>query len=163
MGDKVQSVCRKATEGRGGFQSEFLHVAKSKTGRDRWLPMNRLVSETLVEYKSQAGGGELVFRSMKTGERIVDIKKGFAKACEEAGICNLRFHDLRHTTATRLGETGTDISTIAEYLGHTDLRMTARYTHATGDSLRRAAERLENYQGGDRGNVTNMSQRRKSG
>jgi integrase len=106
----------------------------------------------------------LVFPSIKTGGRIVDIKKGFTKVCKEAEIVNLRFHDLRHTTATRLGEDGFDISTIAGFLGHTDLRMTARYTHATDNNLRRAAESLESYgKRSKKQNVTNMSQRRKSG
>jgi integrase len=147
------------------FQRGFLRVAKSKTGRDRWLPMNQLVSDALDELKEKADKDvPLMFPSLKTGGRIIDIKKGFAKACREAGIINLHFHDLRHTTATRLGEDGVDLSTIAEFLGHTDLRMTARYTHATDRNLRAAAESLADHKSRKEGkNVTRMSQRRKSG
>jgi integrase len=147
------------------FQRGFLRVAKSKNGRDRWIPMNRLVSDALDELRENADvDNPLIFPSIKTGGRIVDIKKGFSKACREAGLVNLHFHDLRHTTATRLGEDGTDITTIAEFLGHTDLRMTARYTHATDRNLRAAADGLADYKNRQEGkNVTRMSQGRKSG
>jgi integrase len=72
------------------------------------------------------------------------LKKALKKARETAGIKNLHFHDLRHTTATRLAENGNDIVTIAEILGHKDLRMTKRYTHATSKSKRRAIDSLDN-------------------
>jgi integrase len=51
------------------------------------------------------------------------------KACEEAKIVGLRFHDLRHTAATRLADAGAEVFTIASILGDADLRMTARYIH----------------------------------
>lgn len=66
-------------------------------------------------------------------------------ACKEAKIEGLHFHDLRHTAATRRAEAGAQPSTIAELLGHADLRMTARYTHATDQAKRRAVESIANY------------------
>ena len=44
---------------------------------------------------------------------------------------SVRFHDLRHTAGTRLSDVGTNATTIAEILGHADLRMTRRYTQVT--------------------------------
>jgi len=41
-----------------------------------------------------------------------------------------------------MGDTGADPFTIAEVLGHADLRMTKRYTHATDEAKRRALERI---------------------
>lgn len=60
--------------------------------------------------------------------------------CDEAKLADLHFHDLRHTAATRWAEAGAQPTTIAELLGHADLRMTARYTHATDQAKRRAVE-----------------------
>ncbi|HKP85557.1 MAG TPA: site-specific integrase, partial [Blastocatellia bacterium] len=84
--------------------------------------------------------GEYVFTSDRTGRAIVEIKRAFRASCRLAGIEDLHFHDLRHTAATRWAEAGAQISTIAELLGHADLRMTARYTHATDNAKRRAVE-----------------------
>ena len=42
----------------------------------------------------------------------------------DAGIHDLRFHDLRHTTGTRLADEGTDAFAIAEVLGHRSLQTT---------------------------------------
>ena len=75
---------------------------------------------------------------LKTGKPVTDIKKSFASACKQAEIEGLRFHDLRHTTATRMGEAGIDPFTIAQILGHKDIRTTVGYTHATREAKRRA-------------------------
>lgn len=52
------------------------------------------------------------------------------------------FHDLLHTAATRLADAGADPFTLVAILGHSDIRMTARYTHATDEAKRRAVEKL---------------------
>jgi integrase len=52
----------------------------------------------------------------------------------------LRWHDLRHTFGTRLAEVGCSEATIAELMGHTDLKTTRRYTHGTDRAKREAVE-----------------------
>ena len=44
-------------------------------------------------------------------------------------ILDFRFHDLRHTTASRLRHLGVPIEDVAEALGHSDTRVTQRYAH----------------------------------
>ena len=71
------------------------------------------------------------------------MKKGFKKACRDAGIKNLRFHDLRHNFASDLVETGVDIVTVSELLGHSDVNITAkRYSHPTPAHKKNAVEGL---------------------
>jgi hypothetical protein len=55
---------------------------------------------------------------------------------------DFHFHDLRHTAATRMADAGADPFTLAAILGHSDIRMTARYTHATDEAKRRAVDKL---------------------
>jgi integrase len=62
---------------------------------------------------------------------------------KKAEIRDLRFHDLRHTAATRMADAGADAFTLMKILGHSDIRMTARYTHATDSALRRAVTNLD--------------------
>ena len=57
-----------------------------------------------------------------------------------AGIEGLRWHDLRATFGTRLGEAGYDAFTIAQLMGHSDIRMTARYVRGTERNKRAAVE-----------------------
>jgi integrase len=60
----------------------------------------------------------------------------------DAKIKNLRFHDLRHTAATRMGDAGADAFTLAAIFGWSDIRIAMRYTHAMEDAKRRAVEAI---------------------
>lgn len=71
------------------------------------------------------------------------------RACHEAGLDDLRFHDLRHTAATRLAESGADAFTIAAVLGHSSVAMTARYVHNTAQATRQAMEALASFSAQD--------------
>src|SRR5262249_49819638 len=106
------------------------------------VPMNEVVKSTLLELQGNAGDSEYVFKSPRTGRRLMEVKHGFVSACRDARVDDFHFHDLRHTFGTRLGEKGVDAFTIAQLMGHADLRMTARYTHATNKNLRRAVQSL---------------------
>lgn len=117
----------------------------SKTKKPRSVPMNSTVRSVLDHQHSISGRKEVVFTSPKTGGLLTDIKHGFVAACEDAGIMDFHFHDLRHTAATRLADNGADPFVIAEILGHSDLRMTKRYTHATDLRKRQALEKLAHY------------------
>jgi integrase len=55
---------------------------------------------------------------------------------------DFRFHDLRHTAATRMADSGADAFTLAAIFGWSDVRMALRYTHATDEAKRRAVENL---------------------
>src|SRR5712692_9200238 len=124
------------------FQRGVIHVTNTKTGRDRDVPMNSEVRSILLELQRQGKDAAFVFRSRKTGVNLTDVKHGFNGACEDAGIDDFRFHDLRHTAGTRLADAGADAFTIAEILGHATLQMTKRYTHATDERKRQAVEAL---------------------
>lgn len=71
------------------------------------------------------------------------LKAAFVKAVRKAGIENFRFHDLRHTFATRLVQRGIDLYKVAKLLGHTDVSTTQRYAHHYPESLRDGVEILD--------------------
>ncbi len=117
----------------------------TKNGKSRSIPVNQVVRDVLSGLQLTAGRNALLFVSHKTGGMLQDVKKGFRAACNEAELVDFRFHDLRHTAGTRLGDTGADPFVIAEVLGHSDLKMTKRYTHATDQRKRAALERIATY------------------
>jgi integrase len=127
------------------FARGLIYVTNTKTGHDRDVPMNSVVREILEDLLEKYGDYEYVFTNPKTGVNITQVKKGFKSACKDAGFVDLRFHDLRHTTGTRLADAGSDAFAIAEVLGHLSLQTTKRYTHATELRKRRAVELLEGY------------------
>jgi integrase len=128
------------------FQRNVIYVPNSKTGRDYPLPMNEDVRGVMLQLRRELKGSDHVFVNKDTGKPYRDLKKGFLRACELAGIKNLHWHDLRHTFGARLAEAGYSEAVIAEMMGHTDPKTTRRYTHATErgklaavESIRRSA------------------------
>ena len=75
-----------------------------------------------------------------SGEKV---SVAFARACKRGAILDFRFHDLRHTAASWLRMKGADIHTVAQLLGHKDLRMAARYQHLSPAFLGEAVARLD--------------------
>ena len=121
------------------FDRGVMHVRKTKTKLNRVVPMNARVREVLNRQKRS---NEFVFTSEKTGGRLIDVKKAFSSARLEAGIPDFQLRDLRHSCATRLSDKGEELVTVAEILGHTDIRMTKRYSHGMHERKRMALEKL---------------------
>ena len=69
------------------------------------------------------------------------LNRAFIDTLKRAKIEGLRFHDLRHTSATRMIETGASIVAVSKILGHSSLNVTMRYAHPD-DSLKDAVEKL---------------------
>ncbi len=72
------------------------------------------------------------------------LRTCFELARKKANIDDLRFHDLRHTAATRMVEAGGNIVAVSKILGHADLRTTMRYAHPD-NSLKETVEKLGNF------------------
>ena len=114
------------------FEKKMIKVW-GKGGKFRVIPMNGLVYNML---QSQQKKDQKVFpHNFRT------VRTYFEHARSEAGI-KLRFHDLRHTFATRLIESGVDIVTVQQLLGHHSVVVTQRYTHSNLENKRRAVENL---------------------
>jgi integrase len=89
---------------------ESVHVRESKNGKARAVPMNETIKALL---QSLPKTSEHVFPSPKTGGRVVDVGRQFERAMREVGLSNFRFHDMRHTAASRMADRGVDPFTLA--------------------------------------------------
>lgn len=109
-------------------------VEKTKSGKMRFVPINDVLYEELLRLRRENKNEESVFpfRSVRTA---------FENACRRAGL-KIRFHDLRHTFATRLVEKGVDIVTVQSLLGHHSISVTQRYTHSCDERKKQAVELL---------------------
>lgn len=118
-----------------------VRVTRTKSGRDRIVPLNAAAAG-VIKSQRRDSHRNYVFPSTKGGEFMRSVAHSFARACRLAGITGLRFHDLRHTFATRLVRKGADIITVQGLLGHHAVTVTQRYTHTGADEKRRAVEAL---------------------
>jgi integrase len=79
----------------------------------------------------------------KKGTSLRETKRGFGTACRLAGIDGLIWKGLRATFGTRLAEAGCDAFTIAQLLGHSDVRVTMRYVRTVEESKRAAVNAVQ--------------------
>jgi len=73
------------------------------------------------------------------------VKRSFQTAVKEAGITDLRFHDLRHYAATNLRRAGVDSVTAMRIVGHKSEKMHKRYNSVAECDLTAAANKLNTY------------------
>lgn len=135
------------------FSRGTITLERTKTNRGRVIPMGSSLRELLLLLDSNRGDSRKVLAGRYHGVY-------WGRVVRAAGIADFRFHDLRHTAATRMAEVGTDPFTISAILGHSSVQMTAKYAHATGEGTREAVERLGEY-GQDK--IISIEERRKRG
>jgi len=115
----------------------------SKSKKSRKVPISSMLRKLFVEQKLKTGWNEYVFLNPdgKPYLRPDSLKRCFEGACNRSNIKGLRFHDLRHTAATRMIENGANIVAVSKILGHADIKTTMRYAHPD-ESLKEAVENL---------------------
>ena len=113
-----------------------------KTGKADYLLYVDAKAIGVIEAKPD--GHTLKGVELQSDRFRVDVKKGYKAALRRAGLTekNYRFHDLRHTFATRLIERGVDPFTVQELGGHASIVTTQRYAHPNRESKRRAVASL---------------------
>ncbi|MEE8605464.1 MAG: site-specific integrase [Candidatus Aminicenantaceae bacterium] len=75
------------------FQRRQIYITETKTGKNRYIPMNEAVYKELMRlYEARKDNG-LVFVNPKTGRGYVCIRKAFQSACRRAEIDNLTLPD----------------------------------------------------------------------
>jgi len=121
------------------FSSGFILVQDSKNGQARQVPMDSMISTLLRSWPRLS---DLVFTSVLTGGRIVDVRTGFLNACKRAGLTDLHFHDLRHTFASQFVMSGGSLYTCQRVLGHKAINMTQRYAHLSPTYKIKAIDRM---------------------
>ncbi len=120
-------------------------VFRSKNGERRTIPINQIMLDLLQKKaKIRTLKTNLVFCSKAfTPIEGGHLRRAFRTALRTATVSHFRFHDLRHTFATRLVQAGKDLYKVQRLLGHKSGLMTQRYAHHWPESLRDAVEVLK--------------------
>jgi integrase len=113
----------------------------TKQRRQHITPLSAPALAILAAQRAEASG-PYVFPSPKTGRPLVTIKTAWRGIRREAGIEDVRLHDLRHSFASMLASSGASLQLIGSLLGHAQLTTTLRYSHLTDAARRAAVERV---------------------
>ena len=117
-----------------------LVLADSKTG-PRTVPLNTQARRILE--RRPRGASPFVFPSPRDPARPRSRNLSFwYRARREAGIEDVRLHDLRHTHASHAVMNGIPVPVVSRLLGHSDVRTTLRYAHLGDREIEQAAERV---------------------
>ena len=117
-------------------------AANAKSRKLRHIPMNKSALIALTEWQKQTTSTGLVFPNPKTGRALTDIKKSWRNLLKAAKVEGFRFHDCRHTFASRLVMGGVDLYTVKELMGHSSIEMTGKYAHLAPEKLLEAVGRI---------------------
>ncbi len=125
----------------------------AKSAQTRHIPLNDKALEALKAWQAQTGVTHGLVFPGSSGKPLTHIKKSWATVLKLAGVQNFRWHDLRHTFASKLVMAGVDLNTVRELMGHGDITMTLRYAHLAPEHKAAAVAKLTAPQSG---NVTTM-------
>jgi integrase len=114
----------------------------AKSGQTRHISLNATALRVLQGWGPRPTG--LVFPG-EDGQPLVDIKTAWLRLLRDAKIIGFRFHDLRHTFASRLVQAGVDLNRVRELLGHATMAMTLRYAHLAPEHGLDAVALLDKY------------------
>ena len=116
----------------------------TKNMEKRTIPLNHAALDLLnSKGRGRRISGYVFTSSVDTKIQARNLLRAFYVARKKAGLEDVRFHDLRHTFATRLVQAGVELYVVKELLGHKTLKMTTRYAHHYPESLRHGVDILD--------------------
>ncbi|MCG2777439.1 MAG: tyrosine-type recombinase/integrase [Desulfobacterales bacterium] len=138
----------------------FIYLTETKTDEPREVPINDELAQLFKEIRKEQGmESEYVFTYRHNEDKIIDIKHpvrkrrpaplkrlynlhSFLTAVRRAGIKDFQFRDLRHTCASHMVMRGRNLKEVQELLGHTDMKMTLRYSHLSKEHMKESVNSL---------------------
>jgi integrase len=121
------------------WNAGIVTVQETKAGDKRRVPMNSTVLGVLTSLRERAAG-QLADQVFPHGARY--LRRAFERAVKAAELAPFRFHDLRHTFASRLAMQGANDRTLMALGGWKSPAMLSRYAHLSPAHLFHAVEGL---------------------
>lgn len=114
-------------------------IPTSKTGKSRYVPLST-PALAIIEILPRFKGCPWLVPNPDTRLPFVSIKHSWQHAIKEADLPGLRLHDLRHSAASFMVNSGVDLFAVGKVLGHASYQSTQRYSHLANETLLKAVE-----------------------
>lgn len=135
----ARTVQRIQAEEERSTKTVLMESSPKSQSSKREIPLSPSAMEV---FSRMPHSGEYVFGGKKQMDPRT-LQYRFQKLLQRAGLPKKSFHALRHTFATNCVESGTDVKSLSEMLGHSDVKITLnRYVHPSMDTKRRCMDRL---------------------
>ena len=123
------------------FKRNHIKLMETKSGKPRSIPMTADLMEILKRRRLDINfASHFVFPSPVNINAPQNFEKQWDNALEESGVTNFRWHDLRHTFASRAVMAGVALRSLADLLGHEKIDMVLRYAHLSPAHLAASME-----------------------
>lgn len=137
-----RTVQRVKTQG-GAKKTKVILTSPKSSSSIRKIPIQSFLADILKQYRQKSYKREFVFESKSGMTEPRYFQYLFKSLLKESGVRNVNFHITRHTFATRALESGFDIKTLSEILGHSSPAITlSKYAHCIDDYKRKKMEEL---------------------
>ncbi|EEU9358871.1 tyrosine-type recombinase/integrase [Escherichia coli] len=113
------------------WSRKVITLRHTKNGKLRRVPVCDKAFVLLTEQRQHLGDKGWVFPGKGTDNPVSEPRRLQKRLCEAAGIPPFTIHEMRHTFATKLIESGADIHTVKDLLGHSTIKVTELYLHAS--------------------------------
>lgn len=113
-------------------------IPMSKSGKSRYVPLGD-GAMTVLSTMPRSMKCEWAFANPQTNKPFVSVFCAWNTARKNAGLADVRMHDLRHSFASLLVNSGRTLYEVQQILGHTQVKTTQRYAHLSQDTLLDAA------------------------
>lgn len=114
-------------------------IPTTKTGKPRYVPLSAAVLAILEQLPRWEGCPHLV-PNPKTMKPFRSVFASWDIARKQAGLSELRMHDLRHSMASNMVNSGRSIYEVSKVLGHAQLKTSQRYSHLSQETLLAAVD-----------------------
>ncbi len=128
-------------------------ITMSKSGKSRHVPLSKAALEVLNQLP-RWDGCPYVVPNVETMKPHVQLHRAWNNARIAAGLSDVRMHDLRHSMASNMINSGRSIYEVSSILGHSQLKTTQRYAHLSQETLLEAVDAAAKATGTDWGQTT---------
>lgn len=131
------------------FPGHRIFIQQAKGRKDRYAILPYSIIEYMQNYKIVYESAVWVFEGQYKGEPYSErsVQAVMRRAVEKSGLVKkATVHTLRHSFATHLLNSGTDLRFIQELLGHRDIKTTIIYTHVSAPAVRKIVSPLDGMQ-----------------